>query len=144
MSGWEADAGWRQSWFGCSGRSQKQWRFSSPQLCFTLSGFLLRVPLPNEGAIPVIPICPQVHRHPAKEHKPSAHLYKQHGLSSCGHRRLRLNVNPRAKTWIHFSSRPRENLPGERDPESIYLQPHQMRESRKHSCCLYCIPRGAG
>lgn len=29
------------------------------------------------------------------------------------------------------------------DPDPIYLQPHQMRASRIHSCCLYCIPRGS-
>lgn len=86
---------------------------AEPPALLYLLGFLLRVPLPNEWAIP---ICLQVHRHPPKGHKPSAHLYKKHGGSSCGHRRLRLNVNPRAKTWIHFSSWPRENLPGERGP----------------------------
>lgn len=33
-------------------------------------------------------------------------------------------------------------LLGRGDPERTHLQPQQMRVRRKHSCCLYCIPRG--
>lgn len=112
MSGWEADADWPRAGLAAVEEARDGGVSRARSSALPL-GFLLLVPLPNEGEIP---ICPQVQRHPAKGHKPSAHLYKQHGLSSCGHRRLRLNINPRAKTWFCFSSRPRENLPGERGP----------------------------
>lgn len=35
-------------------------------------------------------------------------------------------------------------LLGRGDPERTHLQPQQKRVRRKHSCCLYCIPRGTG